>query len=111
MQLETAGRISSDHVTENELVNAFQDDKGREDFIILSKREQIYIQASGVNDDPYVIEYREGDDEHHFQSVNEVSKDTVLKTFLKYLKNDSSWKTDIEWERLELKNGPWWKIW
>ncbi len=109
MKLETAERISSDNVTEEELSNAFQDDSGRGEFIILSQSEQVYIQASGEYDDPYAMEYREGDDDHHFQCTHDLSKENVQSAFMKYLKGDNSWKSDFEWKQLE--NKPWWKFW
>lgn len=109
MKLETAARIGSKNVTEEELANAFQDDQGRGEFMILSQTEQVYIQASGELEGPYVIEYREGDADRHFHCVHEVLKQQVQELFMKYLKGDSSWKTDVEWKHLE--NKPWWKFW
>jgi hypothetical protein len=109
MKLETAERISSNNVTEQELINAFQDDSGRGEYIILSKGEQFYIQAFGINNDSYVMEYREGDGDHHFECVHELSKADVQLAFIKYLKEDDSWKTDFKWS--QLKNKPWWSFW
>ncbi len=40
MKLETASRIFSKNVTEEELINAFQDDVGHNEFIILSQSEE-----------------------------------------------------------------------
>jgi hypothetical protein len=56
-----------------------------------------------------MMEYREGDADHHFQCIQDVSKENVQSVFMKYLKGDDSWKTDVEWKRLESK--PWWKFW
>ncbi len=109
MKLETAGDISSDNVSEAELARAFQDDAGRGEFIILSQADQIYIQASGEYDEPYILEYRDGDSDHHFQSVEDVPKEMVQAVFMKYLKGDHSWKRDVAWAKLEHK--PWWKFW
>lgn len=109
MKLETAERISSDNVTEAELINAFLNDADRGEFIILSQSDQVFIQASGECDDPYMMEYREGDGDHHFQCTQDVSKENVQAAFMKYLKGDNSWKTDVEWKQLE--NKPWWKFW
>ena len=109
MRLETAERIVSSKVTEEELASAFQDDLGRGEFIILSQSDQVYIQASGESDGPYMMEYREGDADHHFQCIRDVSKENVQSVFMKYLKGDDSWETDVEWKRLESKS--WWKFW
>lgn len=99
MKLKTAERISSEHATEEELENAFNDDQGRGEFIILSQSDQVYIQAAGEFNDPYTVEYREGDGDHHFQSA-EVTKEVVKSVFMKYLKGDASWQTDLEWEQV-----------
>lgn len=109
MKLEAAERISSDNVTEEQLNNAFQDDSARGEFIILSQSEQVYIQASGEYNGPYVMEYREGDGDHHFQCTQDLSKEDVRSAFMKYLRGDTSWKTGFEWKPLE--NKPWWKFW
>ncbi len=109
MKLETAGRIGSKNVTADELAQAFQDDHGRGEFIILSQSAQIYIQASGETDGPYYVEYREGDADHHFQCTQEIAKQQVQDLFMKYLEGDSSWKNDVNWKQIE--NKPWWKFW
>ncbi len=109
MQLETAQQISSQNVTEAELVEAFRDDKGRGEYIILSLDDQNYMQAAGEFDDPYTLEYREGSDEHHFQVDRDVSKEEVVAAFRKYLNRDESWRADLAWKKLE--NKPWWKVW
>jgi len=96
-------------VSETELVQAFQDDAGRGEFIILSQSEQVYLQAGGEEEGPYDLEYRDGDGEHHFRCKTNVSKSEVQAAFVKYLRSDPSWKTDFEWERLEPR--PWWKVW
>jgi hypothetical protein len=109
MKLETADRISSADATEEELLNAFANDADRGEFIILSQSDQVYIQASGESDGPYVMEYREGDADHHFQCTQDLSKETVQATFMKYLRGDNSWKTNVDWK--QLGNKPWWKVW
>jgi hypothetical protein len=114
MELKTASRISSKNVTEEELINAFQDDAGRGDFIILSQSEEVFIQAAEEGNTLYQLEYRQGDADHHFQCTQDVSKANVQSAFMKYLKGDDSWKTDFEWKPLEDKpsgNKPWWKFW
>ena len=110
MELETAERIQSANVTEEELINAFQDDYGRGEYIILKQPNGDFMQAAGEEDDmPYALEYSEGDGAHHFQCVRDVTKKEAEITFLKYLKKDMFWKTDFEWKQLE--NHPWWKFW
>ena len=109
MKLETAQSIGHDNVSEAELIRAFEDDRGRGEFIILSQRDQVFLQAAGEQEGPYHLEYRDGDDAHHFRCRRDLSKSEVQSAFLKYLREDGSWRSDFEWERLEKK--PWWKLW
>jgi len=109
MKLECAGSISSGNATEAEVRRAFADDGGRGEFIILSQADEMYIQAAGEADDPYVMEYREGSDDRHFECTRELKKSEAEAAFLKYLKGDSTWKTDFQWKKQEKK--PWWKFW
>ena len=108
MKLTTEGRIASANVTEEELLNAFQDDTGRSEFIILTQSDQVFIQATGDYPGAFMMEYREGDNTHHFQCTQSVLKENVQSVFMKYLKEDNSWKTDFEWKQLEK---PWWRFW
>jgi hypothetical protein len=109
MKLETAERISSAQATEVDIGHAFADDHGRGEYIILSRAEQIFIQASGEGEGPYAVEYRDGGKDRHFQCTRDLSKAEVETVFLKYLRGDSGWLTDLEWRPLETK--PWWKFW
>lgn len=109
MKLECAESISSENATETEIRNAFADDHGRGEFIILSDADQVFIQASGEGDGPYILEYREGGDDRHFQCMRDVKKGEVEATFLKYLRRYAAWKVDFQWKKLEKR--PWWKLW
>ena len=47
MELETDGYIGAVSTTEGDIQEAFLDDDGRGEFIILSHRDEIYVQATG----------------------------------------------------------------
>jgi hypothetical protein len=112
MKLECEGRIASADATEADIRNALADDDGRGEFIILSQADEVYLQASGEADGPFVIEYRDGGEDRHFECTRDVSKSEVETVFFKYLKNDPTWRTDLEWKPLEMKSKkPWWKLW
>ena len=114
MKLETAEKIHKDNATRSDIVQAFEDDKGRGEFIILSQSEQVFIQAAGEDHGPYTLEYREGDDDRHFRCSQEPAKPQVEEAFIKYLEGDESWKTSREWKTLkqvEQEAKPWWKFW
>ena len=101
MYLKTAGKIGYDNVTEAQLREAFRDDKGRGEFIILSheKDGKHFLQAanSGEGDDPFIIEYQEGDRKHHFYTKGEYPKAQIEQAFLSYLNGDERWRTDFPW--------------
>ena len=109
MQLECAEGLASPNATESDIRKAFADDCERGEFAILSESDQVYIQASGQGDGPYLLEYREGDDNRHYQCTREATRSEVESAFIKYLKRDPSWKTDIPWSQLAKE--PWWKFW
>ncbi len=109
MELECAQDISSANATEADIRNAFADDSGRGEYIILRDTNQMFIQAAGEYDDPYTLEYRDGGADRHFQCTRDLSKAEVEAAFLKYLRRDASWKSELPWKKLESK--PWWKFW
>ena len=112
MELSTENKIAHKEADADELVAAFVDDRGRGEFIILSQSDHVYIQASGDDDGPYVLEYREGDEANHFQCPDDLSKAQIQAAFVKYLQADESWKSDFSWEALDLgSDKPWWKFW
>ncbi len=114
MELETQGGMYSGIAKESDIIAAFVDDKKRGEFVILSKSEQVYIQAAGEGFGPYTLEYRDGDEDHHFQCTKELSKPDVQSAFIGYLKGDRSWKSNLQWKPLDTSENsekPWWKFW
>jgi hypothetical protein len=108
MKLECAESISSDNATESDIRNAFADDYGRGEYIILFESKDVFIQAAGEYDGPYQLQYIEADD-RIYQCIAPVNKEQVEAAFLKYLVHDATWKTDFQWKKLLKK--PWWKLW
>lgn len=100
MKLECAGSISSIDVTDAEIRSAFKNDHDRGEFIILSKEDQVFLQAAGESDGPYTLEFREGSDEQHFQCERKLNKVEVESVFLKYLSGDTTYKADFKWSLL-----------
>ena len=110
MNLDGAS-ISHRNVTETQLREAFRCPGAYGEFIILKRDGQHYMQAAGEGDDdePCILEYREGDNEHHFCAAGEYTKAQVEQAFVWYLNNDNRWRTEYPWEKQEIK--PWWKFW
>ena len=114
MRLETEGGVRKKEVLESDIVQAFQNDEKRGEFIILSQDDEVYIQAAGEGFGPYCLEYRDGDADHHFQCSRELSRAEVQSAFIGYFEGDESWKTTLEWTPLEMsprEDKPWWKFW
>jgi hypothetical protein len=102
MELETQGGMYSGIADESDIIRTFEDDERRGEFVILSKSEQVYIQAAGEGFGPYTLEYRDGDEDHHFQCTKELSKRQVEDAFIGYLKGDRSWKINLQWKKLDI---------
>ena len=108
MTLETGSSPVVKHATEQDLRNAFKDDEGRGEFIILSQRPEVYMQAGG-EDEPFNLEYRDGDAERHYRAEDVFRKEDVERAFVWYLSGDSRWKSEFRWKKIDLKS--WWKFW
>ena len=102
MELQTQGGMYSGIADEPDIIRAFEDDEKRGEFIILSQGEEVYIQAAGEGFGPYTLEYRDGDEDNHFQCTRELSKPEVQSAFIGYLKGDPSWKSNLEWKPLDI---------
>ena len=108
MKLETAGSLSSEDVTIEELRQACGDVRGRGDFLILSSGEQHYMQVAGL-DEPFVIEYREGSEAEHYEGAQEFCQSEMEAILVAYLMGECAWKSMYQWRKIEKK--PWWRFW
>jgi len=100
--LECANADPIQGATESDIISLFADDNTRGDFIVLSRSAQYYIQAAGDGNGPYILECRSGDAEHHFRSVESLSKQVVQNIFLKYLRKDEAFASACKWEKVNL---------
>jgi hypothetical protein len=76
-----------------------------EEFAILCVNPDTYIQCAEQKEPPYeyVLEYQDGALDRHYEAVDgPITLDRVIAAFLKYLRRDSSWRTDFQWEKMEL---------
>jgi hypothetical protein len=76
-----------------------------EDFAILGVDPDTYIQCAQQREPPfeYVLEYQDGSLDQHYQAVDgPITLDRVLDAFVKYLRRDSSWRSDFRWEKIDL---------
>ncbi len=109
MQLETEVSGTREVCDEAQLREALGGDVLGKGFIILSQAPQNYIQAGDDGNGSYAMEYRDGDDAHHFQARNQYTKEQVLQAFCWYLAGDPRWRSEYSWQKLESRR--WWKFW
>jgi hypothetical protein len=75
-----------------------------EEAVILSDG-KLFMQCSVTRLSPkrYLLEYQDGSGDEHYRAVDEhITLGRVLSAFRKYLGRDPSWRTDFQWEKLEL---------
>jgi hypothetical protein len=74
-----------------------------EDFAILSDGIP-FIQCAVRRDkssNDYVLEYQDGSYDEHYRAADEqITLDRVLAAFRKYMRKDSSWRTEFRWEKV-----------
>ncbi len=79
-----------------------------EEFAILSASPEssTYLQVGERKEPPWdlIMEYQVGSLDNHFRAANTpLTMEAVITAFQKYAKGDESWKSDLQWERMELK--------
>lgn len=77
-----------------------------EEFAILSAGDDdTYIQCAEQTEPPweYILEYQDGSLSEHFRAIEgPITLAQILMAFRKYRDNDSSWRADFTWERMDL---------
>jgi hypothetical protein len=97
-QLECAQSFSSDDASEADINRAFDDDRIRGEFVILTAPNGSFIQAAGEGDGPYTLEYRDAATQEHVRAQGELTKEQVRAAFLEYLRGSSAWRSGWQWE-------------
>jgi len=80
-----------------------------EGFAVLSQKDQgyfiqtIFLEPNGG----FELEFKEGSDDKMYRCTNApLSLAVVVRTFQRYAKGDERWKTELEWENLEIPPSP-----
>ena len=68
---------------------------------VLDIRSDYYIQARAVEDEMFVVEYREGGADRHYKAAGMQPGPAVVAAFLDYLASGNRWRTAFEWRRVE----------
>lgn len=112
--LECAESFSSSDASDADIRRAFDDDRIRGEYIILTSPDGSYIQASGEGDGPYALEYRNAGDTANFRADAELSKQQVRDAFLQFLRGEEAWRTSRQWMRVQIvdvmKHAKWWRL-
>jgi hypothetical protein len=102
LELGSGGTVIREATEEDILGNLH-----REGFvaILLSTTPDTYLKCIRVKPDRwwwrgprYCLECQDGEADKHYRAVGQVSQGLVVSTLLKYLRNNSSWRTDFRWE-------------
>ena len=103
MRLETQDGRRIDNPDERQIDEAIRAMEADDAFVILSRDEMTYIQASGDVSAGFVLEYQAGDIDRHFSAAaGPHSADRVSKAFRQYALGDPGWESDFQWEPLEI---------
>jgi hypothetical protein len=71
-------------------------------FAILSQNDENYLQAYREKE-TCILEFREGSENDHYTCLDQLSNpNDMLGVFIKYLNNDPSWKSSLNWDRVLL---------
>jgi hypothetical protein len=78
-----------------------------EDFAILGASDGTYMQCAERDEEPfdYLLEYQEETlDRHYHATDGPITLERVTAAFIKYLRGDTSWRKDFQWEKLDLSH-------
>jgi hypothetical protein len=101
MELELESGQVIHNVTEGDILSRVEG----EALAILTADTDTYIQCAELKASPgmYVLEFQDGSVDAHYQAMDDpITVDRVLAAFIKYLRDDTSWRTDFRWEQMEL---------
>ncbi len=77
-------------------------DSGENSFAIISRSDETYLQTACGAPGQFVVEYREGNETRHFQTVRkDLGQEEVADLFLAYSLDRPDWKGAHRWEPLE----------
>ena len=72
-------------------------------FMILGQNDLIYIQTLNV-EGGFILEYQDGSLKKHYRSKKILDIVTVQTAFLQYHDGIEEWKTDIEFEKVDMRD-------
>ena len=75
----------------------------REEFLIVGRvaAEQYYMQVTTLDDETWLIEYREGGPDHHFRASTPDFR-LAHSVLARWASNLEGWRDDLPWDRVRL---------
>lgn len=104
MRLDIGGHTSIDGPTAGRVEQVLRAMGAQnEQYVSLDRSEQYYVMAmpSEFVGEFWDLEFREGSAERHYQAADGRPIDEVVEVFLSYLNGDNTWRTRVEWKRVE----------
>jgi hypothetical protein len=103
--LDFCGTEQTDNPTEADLQKsvAALDTEKNDAFLVLGPSDLTYLQVSGDEKTGFVLEYQQGDIQHHYQANrNDLTTAEIVKAFLSYATGSDEWQKTYEWTQVEL---------
>ena len=102
MRLEIDGETAVNSPTAYDLRDTLQQLKPSGPmWAVLDIRSDFYLQARAVEDEMFVVEYREGGPDRHYRATGMQPRVAVIDAFVHYLASSNRWRTAFEWRRVE----------
>jgi hypothetical protein len=101
--MPSSGGESMNNPTAEDIKQAFDAMlRGDIEYVILTNEDTgAFIQAAGVPDEYFVLEYQEGSVNQHFRATNpDLTPEKALNAFLNYNRGESAWKLQFTWEHV-----------
>ena len=89
-------------------------DGGRNVLATLGATDESYLQAQGSVRTGFGLDFQEGSLDRHYRTTNRaLPLDWVTAAFQRYARGDLSWRSEVEWEKEEIKvpRSGWWNSW
>jgi len=74
-----------------------------DNYAILSRADETYMQTCGSPEQGFILEHREGSEDAHLQSQwDDLKLEDVIRAFTLYASGDPAWQTCFEWKPLDV---------
>ena len=99
--------INDDSLVEKPSIDSVRyeiDSLGLDQFVVLSRDDDHYVQAYRNPDGTFQLEYRDGSESEHYETVAPPDIDVVEQAFIRYCSDMTDWRSPWEWQEIEFDN-------